>query len=220
MQRQAPRARSPGARRPAASPAHPMTERRQHEPRQEAIPGRRRALPGAVAARQRAVRLAHAAGPHHRAVSARRLVGHHRPHPGAPAERRPEPDRGGREQARGQRQSRRWAGSAGRAGGAYGAAVRRRRAGDQPVRLHQAVLRSLQGPARGGHAGLFAARARGASGRARADGARAGRAVEEAAPQLRGDGHRQRAAPGRGGRAAEPRARNGSTCPTRAVRRR
>jgi hypothetical protein len=71
-----------------------------------------------------------------------------------------------------------------------------RRAGDQPIRLYQASVRSLHGPARGHHAGLFATTCWWCIPRWPANGLKELVApVKQQGPELRCDRHRQRSPP-------------------------
>ena len=155
----------------------------------------------------------------HRAVPAWRLIGHHRAlhHPAVVGS--VEANGAGREQVWRQRQSRRRFRCQVGTRRLHLAAMRCRRAGDQPVCLCQAGLRSVERPERRHDAGVFAALAGRASVGAGQQPERTRRAFEKVRSQLRGHRHGQRAASG-GRRAGAPSAPAGNTYLTRAACRR
>ena len=144
-------------------------------------------------------RVAQQDGAHHRALPARRQLGHHCAihQPGAVGIAQAKRDRG--KQGRRQRQPGRRPGGQGRARWLHAAAVRRGRIGHQPVGVHQTVVRPVQRPAWRDHAGLLAPPAGGAPLGAGEQPQGTGRLLQEERPELCRDGHRQRTAPGRRG---------------------
>ena len=136
-------------------------------------------------------------GAHHRALPARRQLGHHCAihQPGAVGIAQAKRDRG--KQGGRQRQPGRRPGGQGRARWLHAAAVRRGRTGHQPIGVHQAVVRPVQRPAWRDHAGLLAPPAGGAPLGAGEQPQGAGRLFQKERPELCRHGHRQRTAPGR-----------------------